>query len=67
VAEAFEQRRIAVEGNGGVDERTEVEVRLDAALAHHGRASRQHGSLCRIAANRRDDREPFERLMQGDA
>jgi hypothetical protein len=67
VAEAFEQLRLAVEGDSGIDEGAEVEVRRDPVLAHHGRASREQGCLRGISANRGDDREPVERLMKGNA
>jgi hypothetical protein len=67
VPESPEKLWIAIKGDGRVDQRPQIEIGFDAAIAHHGRASRQHGRICGIAANRRDDREPVESLMQGNA
>jgi hypothetical protein len=65
--EPLQKLWVAVKGHGGVHDWPEIEIGLDAALAHHRRASRQHGRFCSLAANRRDEREPVESLMQGNA
>jgi hypothetical protein len=67
VPETFEQLRLPVKGDCRIDERAEVEIRRDPALAHDGRTSGQQGCLRSIPANRGDDRKPVERLMKGNA
>jgi hypothetical protein len=64
---SLEQLRIAIKGGGRVDERPQIDIGFDAARTHHRRASRQHRRFCGIAANRRDERQPVESLMQGNA
>jgi hypothetical protein len=67
MAETLEQLGLGVEGDRRIDQRAEVEIRRDPVRAHNGRAPRQQGCFRGVAANRRDDREPVERLMKGDA
>jgi hypothetical protein len=67
VPKPFEESRIAVEGDSRIDQRPQIEIRFEATLAHHGGASRQHRGLGGVAADSCDEREPIERLMQGNA
>jgi hypothetical protein len=67
VAETLEELRITVEGDCWIDQRTEIEIRFHAAFANHVGASREQGRLCSVSANRGDDREPVERLMERNA
>jgi hypothetical protein len=67
VPESLEEFRIALEGDGRIDQRPQIEIRFEAAFAHHRGASRQHRGLGGVAADGSDEREPVERLMQGNA
>jgi hypothetical protein len=67
VAETLEERRITGEGDGRIDQRAQIEIRFDAAFAHHGGAAREQYRLCGVSANRGDNREPVERLMERNA
>ena len=59
--------RISVKGNGRVDKRAQIQIRLDAALAHERRALFEHGRFGGVATDRRDQRELFERLGKRDS
>jgi hypothetical protein len=65
--ESLQKLRVAIKGSRRVDERPQIDIGSDAARTHHRRASRQHRRFCGFAANRRDEREPVESLMQGNA
>ena len=61
------QNGIAVKRYGRVDERPEIEIRMDAARTDEGGALFEHRHFGRVAADRRDQRELFERLEKGDS
>ena len=61
------KHRVAVKDGAGLDERTEIEIRLDAALADERHALAQHRFFGRVAADRRDQRELLERLVKRDS
>jgi hypothetical protein len=67
VAETLKQLRIAGEGDSRIDQRTQIEIRFDAAFAHQGSAAREQCRLCGVSANRGDNREAVERLMERNA
>ncbi|HET6959936.1 MAG TPA: hypothetical protein VFI56_25275 [Vicinamibacterales bacterium] len=63
---ALAEERTARERQLGIEERTEIEVRRDAAFAHERRALFEHRRFCGIATDRRDQRELIERLVERD-
>jgi hypothetical protein len=59
------QLRVAVERRRRIDERSEIDVRTDAARSNHGRALLKHRGFAKIAANRRQQGQLVECLMKG--
>jgi hypothetical protein len=65
--ETLIEQRIAVKGHRRIDERTEVEIGLDAALPHERRAFLEHARFNGVTTDRRDERELVESLGQWDS
>jgi hypothetical protein len=64
--EALPELRTAGKRSGGIEQRLEIEIGRDAALAHEGRALFEHGRFGGVTTNRRDQRELIERLVERD-
>ena len=65
VLKALTQLRVAVERHRRVDDRAEIDVRSDPAIADQGRARFEHRRIAQVTANHRQQRELAQRLMKG--
>ena len=67
VLEALAQMRVALERHRRIDQRSQIDVRLDAARSDECRTLLEHRRLASVTANRGEQGQLVERLIEGNA